>query len=334
MKKLFLLLTLLLTQCSPAAAEPEPMVEMPTEGVYTLFSLNVHDFPFWEESAEAVNHVIDIHEQYDVPVDIYVNDQIFQFYVAEAPELVERLKTSPVVTVGYHLRAPAPYYFDYKKNDYLGLNELSDEELYETLLRYEEHKLDLETGGTLEAPGGYQFVKDTIGYAPPIVSTIVATDRIQKTLSKIYAEKGALYTIVHGRSIDLGEKQSGLLIRPEHVDYKLYEKVGRLEDGAAIFEDALSQIPTEGLRFIGMKYHENNFYNVGTPFWPIYYTNEKKTQPLSPPFDLTASEGLIEDRTEEEEAAHWALYESVVKYASEHQEEVHPIGAWDLEALQ
>lgn len=331
MKNLFLLLCLLLTQCTPAS---EPMAEAPIEGIYTIFTLNVHDFIFWEESAEAVNHVIDIHEKYSVPVDIYVDDQIFQFYMSEAPELVERLKTSSMVTVGYHLRAPAPYYFDYKKNDYLGLNELSDEDLYETLLRYEEHKLDLETGETLEAPGGYQFVKDTIGYAPPAVSTIVASERIQKTLSKIYAEKGALYTIVHGRSIDLGEKQAGLLIRPEHVDYKLYEKVESIEEGESIFADAISKIPTEGMRFIGMKYHENNFYNIGTPFWPIYYTNEKKTQPLTPPFDLTASEGLIEDRTDEDEAAHWALYESTVKYASEHEEEVHPIGVTDLEALQ
>ncbi|MFA4815385.1 MAG: hypothetical protein WC924_03275 [Candidatus Gracilibacteria bacterium] len=326
MKKLFLLFALLITQCT---ASNEPIVE----GVYTIFSLNVHDFVFAEESIEAVSHVIDIHEAYNVPVDIYVDDQVFQIYVEQAPELIERLKTSPVVTVGYHLRPPTPYYSDYKDFDYLGLNELSDEELYTTLLNYEEHKLDLETGKTLDAPGGYQFVKDTIGYAPPVVSTIVSSRRIQKILSQIYLEKGAAYTVVHGRSIDLGEKQDGLLIRPEHVDYKLYEKVKDGFDGQAAFEDALSQIPTEGLRFIGMKYHENNFYTVGTPFWPIYSTDSTKTQPLEPPFDLSAAEGVIENRSSEAGATYWELYESTVKYASEHRDEVHPISVRGLEEL-
>lgn len=332
MKKLFLL-CLLLVQCAPSAASPDQETEVVTDAVYTIFTQNVHDFPFAEESAEAIMHVIDIHEEYNVPVDIYVNDQIFQIYVDEYPELVERLKSSPVVTVGYHLRAPTPYYYDYQRLDYMEISEMTDEELYELLLRYEEHKLDLETGETLDEPGGYQFVKDTIGYAPPVVSTIVMDQRVQRMLSQIYAEKGASYTIVHGRSIDLGEKQAGLTIRPEHLDYKLYEKAGELEDGEAVFTDALAQIPTEGLRFIGMKYHENNFYNIGTPFWPIYYADHRKLQPLEPPFDLSAVDGVIEARKPEDEAAHWALYESTVKYAAEHSNEVNPISVRDLEEL-
>lgn len=303
------------------------------EGIYTLFSLNVHDFVFPEQSIEAVNRVIDIHEQYDVPVDIYLNDQVFQVYMDETPDLVERLKNSPVVTVGYHLRAPTPYYFDYADFDYKGLNELSEEELYETLLDYEEHKLNLETGDPTDEPGGYQFIEDTIGYAPPVVSTMVSSQYVQKSLTKIYVEKGAKYTVIHGRDIDLGTRQGDLLVRPEHVDYKLYEKFRSGMDGAAVFEDAISQIPEEGLRFIGMKYHESNFYIGEPPFWPIFYTDPDKGGLLEPPFNLDAPYSVVKQRKEADQEKHWTLYKSTVKYAGEHQNEVHPIGVLDLETL-
>lgn len=332
MKKLFLLFVLLLTQCS---TPPEPVNEpisddLPTEGIYTLFTINTHDFVFADKSIETINHIIDIHEQYSVPVDIYLDDQVFQIYLDEAPDLIERLKTSPVVTVGYHIRPPYPYYIDY---DFAGLADLTEEELYNQIMEYETHALDIETGLPTDEPGGYAYLSEVMGYPIPVAAVSNTAGFAREVNAQVYKDLGATYTVMHGRDIKLGDTVGDLLIRPEDVDYKLYEKTREFTTGEEAFADATSQIPSEGLRFIGMKFHEDNFYCDGTPYWPIFWGGKEKGTPLEPPFNLDAVEGVVKLRSETQAQLRWDLYESTVQYASEHRDEVHPIGITDLEKL-
>jgi hypothetical protein len=306
----------------------EPVTE--DDAIYTMFSMNVHDWVFPKESIETINHVIDIHEKYDVPVDIYVDDPVFQIYVDQAPELIERLKTSDVVTVCYHIRPPYPYYPDF---DWLGFDQMSEDEIYATLLDYEEHELDLETAEPTDEPGGYQYVKDTIGYAPPIVG-VTGGKSTGAMLSKVYAEKGTLFAVVHGREIELGQEQYGLAIRPEHVELKLYEAVRTTTDGGQVVEASLLEMPSaqevEGPRFLGIKYHENNFYSLGTTFNYAFWADpEAKEGMLYPPYDLSLTEQAAL-RSKAEQAEHWELYESAVAYVAEHVDELSPIGAKEL----
>lgn len=336
MKKTFLLLVLLLARCS---APVEPVDEtitdsknqaLPTAGIYTLFTINTHDFVFPEKSIETINHIIDIHEEYDVPVDIYLDDQVFQVYLEQAPELIERLKTSPVVTVGYHIRPPYPYYIDF---DFAGLADLSKEELYETIMDYETHSIDIETGLPTDEPGGYAYLSEVMGYPIPVAAVSNTAGFAREVHAQVLKDLGATYTVMHGRDIKLGDSVGELLIRPEDVDYKLYEKTREFNTGEEVFADAILQIPTEGLRFIGMKFHEDNFYCNGTPYWPIFQEGSEKGPDLEPPFNLDAAYDIVKLRTEEQAKLRWDLYESTVKYASEHPDEVHPIGITDLEKL-
>ena len=227
------------------------------EDIYTLFTLNVHDWVYPENSAEAINRVIDIHEQYEVPVDIYVTGPAFQNYVADYPELVERLASSEMVAVSYHVRPATPYYSGFEH--LAGLNDMRELELYDTLEKYEEYRLDLETGLTLDEPGGYQFVKDIIGYAPLVTGVSVGGD-IGEVLAMVYKDKGGQF-VVSRNDPDLGDIRYESYVRPEHSEVKLYEWTRSHVGGEDVFVTAVEQMveATSGPQFINMKYHENNF---------------------------------------------------------------------------
>ncbi len=299
--------------------------------VYTLFTLNVHDWVYPENSAEAINKVIDIHEQYQVPVDIYVTGPSFQNYVADYPELVERLSSSEMVAISYHVRPATPYYSGFE--DLVGLNEMDKVELEKILTEYEEYRLDLETGLTLDEPGGYQFVKDAIGYAPLITGVSVGGE-IGEVLAKVYKDKGGQF-VVSRNDPDLGDERYGSYVRPEHSEVKLYEWVRSQTGGEDVFIRAVEQMveAENGPQFINMKYHENNFYLQGTPFWPVYWEDDSKQVTKEPPFEVGVHEETPDFRSQNMQDSHWALYEATVKYASEHADEFNPINAFDLKEM-
>ncbi len=302
----------------------EEQIEEPK--LYVLFTLNVHDWVFDEKSAATVQRVVEIHEKYNIPVDIYLNDQMVQLYTKEYPELIEILKTSSYSAVSYHIRPPAPYYTNF---DFLGLNELDEEELYETLKEYEEHALDIVNGMPTEEQGGYEYLKKVLGYAPPVVNAQKTDGIVGKTLSKIYKEKGAIFDAVHNKVSILGEKSGELFARPEDVEIKLYDSFGK--DPEMIVTTAITDTSTQTTRdiFINIKMHENNFYAKRTPWAIAYFQNWNKSIPLLPPFDLSGlgDEGLLKKEMDEEET--WIFYEETVKYISEHSEFT-TINAFDL----
>lgn len=293
---------------------------------YVQFSMNVHDWVFPEQSVATLHRVIDLHEAYEIPIDIYLTDPTFQIFMAEAPDLVERFKNSPVVCINYHVRPPAPYYPGF---DWLGFDSMTDTEKETTLTAYEEHALNLETGEPTDDPGGYEYLKKIIGYAPKVVG-ITGTRETGAVLAHIYQSKGALFTVVHGREIEWGETQNGLTIRPETIEIKLYEYAPRTQDGATVLESVLQTDPSKP-QFIGIKYHENNFYSEGTTFNAAFWEDPTaRNGMLYPPYDLSRTETATL-RSEEEAAKHWALYESTLDYVASHSETLIPINAFDLE---
>ena len=318
---------------------PSDTDETSAEKDYILFTLNYNDWTFPDKSIAALEKVIEIHEKYNVPVDIYISDPTFQNLMTMAPDVVEKLKTSSVVAVSYHIRPPMPAY---KNFDFLGLEEMSDQERYETLLSYEEHKLDLETGmPILDKPGGYQYLKEIIGYAPITVG-IQGVGLIATTMKKIYAEKGATFMVKHTGDLDsdsattknfkLGEKDGALFIRPEDIAFKWYEYAnmyGTDEKAAGkVIEDAiLAEDQKDTSLFINIKMHENNFFSEGNAaMWDVYGKDHK------PPFDLSAAyeHAFMTDQEIEDQ---WIFYESAVAYVAHHPEQYTAINSFDLKEM-
>jgi len=297
------------------------------DGTYINFTMNVHDFVFPEDSAEALNRIIDIHEEYDVPIDIYLNDPSFQYYVENTPDLIKRLKESEVVNIAYHYRPPYPYYNGF---DNIDLADMNEEEMYKTIYEYETHAIDLETGLPTEEPGGFGYIADILGEAP-IVAGINAKGDVANILGQVYAELGAIFTVEHGREITLGEEQFGLYIRPENYEIKLYEYVKTVEDGGEVIAEAIKDLEDKnGVNIIGSRWHENNFYVTNTPFWPIYWEESSKTTPLDPPYDLEAPYDEITYRSPKLKESYWNLYETAIKYVSENSDLITAISIGDL----
>lgn len=293
---------------------------------YVLFTLNTHDWVFGEKSTATVQRVIEIHERYNVPVAVYLTDPMVQLYTEQYSDLIEILKTSPVVVVSYHIRPPVPYYIHF---DFLGLESMSVDELDDTLLQYEEHAIDLETGMPAEEEGGYEYLKKVIGYAPPVVGMLTDVEN-GIPLTKIYAEKGATFAVVHERISTLGEKKGVLFIRPEDVEIKLYEYRTVEKDPATIILQESENASTIRDIFINIKMHDNDFYARKTTWAAAYYENRDKTKPLTPPFDLSLAGGDDILKSQKEEDEMWELYENTVKYVSEHQDDFTSISEFDL----
>lgn len=293
---------------------------------YVLFTINTHDWVFEEKSIATVQRVVEIHEKYNVPVAVYLTDPMTQLYAEKYPETIELLKTSSVVVVSYHIRPPVPYYIHF---DFLGLEDMSTDELDDILLEYEEHAIDLETGLSTEEEGGYEYLKKVIGYPPPVVGMLTDVET-GTALTKIYAEKGATFAVVHERISTLGEKKGVLFIRPEDVEIKLYEYRTVEKDPAAIIVQESENASTTRDIFINIKMHESDFYARKITWAAAYYENRDKTKPLTPPFDLSLAGGDDILKSQKEEDEMWELYENTVKYVSEHQEEFTSISEFDL----
>ncbi|MFT7183890.1 MAG: hypothetical protein ACI9QC_000215 [Oceanicoccus sp.] len=320
-------LSLTLTACGGVES-----TALPNDTVYSLISLNVHDWVNPEKSAATINRVIDLHEEYEIPIGIYLTGPAFQNYVEMEDPLVRRLTESKYVDLGYHLRPPNPSYSGF---DYFGLNKMEEEELYDFLYDYEIHAIDLETGEATDEAGGLQFIIDTLGEVPIIAGMGSADINVKSTLSEIFTDMGVLMTI--GRNgIDLGEETRSLIIRPEHYDLKLYEHVkARSKDGETMeemFQEALDEmiIATEGPQFLGIKYHENNFYWPDTPFGPCMWEEADKNFPSEPPYDLDLCYEGYSSRSLADQAEHWELYEATLQYLDEHRTDLNPIGLEDV----
>ncbi len=312
--------------------EPTEEITEPTEpAIYVQFVINVHDWVFPEQSIQTLNHLIDLHEEHQVPVEFHLTDTVTQNYVAMAPELMERLRTSEYVAVSYHVRPPHPMYNGF---DSVGLMDMKPQKRYETLLGFETHKLDMAAGRYIDEPGGYQFLKDQLGYAPRIVGG--TSGKGGKEFSRVFEEMGALFTVLHEGGSNIEDTLYGLNKRPENIEVKFYEfKVPERFDPEAEFADWTAGFDGTKDWFVNLKYHENNFYLSNTPFAPIYWEDwdGDRKNPLRPPYDTSASIGLVETRSPTMQQGHWDLYTKGLDYVSKNSDWLNPINSVDLESM-
>ena len=304
---------------------PSAEVKTLDKTVYTAFIINTHDWTNPEESMVVLNKVVDLHEEYQIPVDIYLDDQVTQIFQDQSPELIERLKNSSYVAVSYHLRPPYPYFWDY---DWLGWDEMNQSELNNLLLNYEEHKIDLVTGQPTNEPGGYQLLKDLFGY-PPYVAAVTGSPKVIPLLAKIYKDKGAIFSVTHAGTTGWQDQENSLWMRPEDLEVKVYENKSR-KSGEQILVEALDELSETRPVFLNLKWHENNFYTSGTPWGSVYAPNKKDEDFLSPPYDLSKAMIGVKVKTDAEQAEQWLRYEECLIYVKNHPEIFTAINARNL----
>jgi len=226
--RLFLLLSLVTIACGLGTPTPPPATEsaltttavpLPTENeqsqtaAYISFIINVHDWNHPAESADLLLRLVDLFESYNVRGDFYFTAEITRELAEKHPEVIERFKNSNM-TISYHVRPPHPLYNGFDSR----LKNLSDAELYQTLLDYETYALDLETGELDRShPGGYTYVAQVFGRNPVVVPAPNSSG-IKDAAQKVYASLGAQMTLLYheeGTKVEQPfEYVNGLLVRP------------------------------------------------------------------------------------------------------------------------
>lgn len=296
---------------------------------YLTFNINTQDFSYPENSADILTNIIDLHEQYNIPVDIYLTTTMTDLYEEMAPDLLTRMKTSDVVAVNYHTRPPLPYHYsgDY---DWIGLSEMSEDEQYDTIMEYETHGLDLATGNPTEADGGYAHLKAVMGYAPPIAAILGSTTQT-RIAREVYGDLGATFTLDHGSVYNVGDMKNGLYLRPEHYDLRLFEYVGN-DDIKNILETASGEAhAAEGAEapyVVGIKMHDNDFFAENSAWTTVYQTREARTE--GPPYDTSLISDLL---TSAEQEAMWELYEKTVTYVASQPNDFIVVNSFDLQEM-
>lgn len=318
------------TEGVPAATStPLPAATAPADSKgYITFVINVHDWVNTHDSADTLLHLIDIFEKYGVRGDFYFTAPVIEKYVAERPDVIERLKSSGM-TISYHVRPPHPLYNGFDSR----LQGLDDAALYQTLLDYETYALDLSTGELDRShPGGYTYVSQVFGTKPVCAPAPNSDRRIKETAERVYAALGAQMTLRYheeGTAIDRPFfYTNGLLVRPS--DFSITRVPGSENfwwnfmvsphaaeyDPATMLQTQLAAWNAQRAPIITSLIHENNFYRSGPESWtPIYFAGKDKSSPLTPPFDLNARD-ISKPRSPAEQQAIWDAYERMVAYAA------------------
>jgi hypothetical protein len=320
------------------------------EKTQVLFTINVHDWTMRTpdddgglptNSVEVLHRALDLHEQYEVPVDIYLTDAITQLYLTVDPSLIERMATSPMVAVSYHRRPSWPFYSMFDRSDSWGFSSLSSQqEWYDVHHSYETEALELTTGEVQQGvPGGFDGLRTLMGHAPYAVGHVSGDSQSTLGLRQVYEDLGASFATTHGDGSSLGETLGGLLVRPDDVEVKLYNYFVNSTPAAEIIESAIADQPAPtGTRWVNIKYHEDNWYSAGTPFSGCFYEAPDFSVPLTPPFDFTAcldpsSDAYRPFKTVTQRQRLWDLYEDALIWASADPSLLHPTNlAWVAEA--
>ncbi len=290
---------------------------------YFTFSLNTQDFAYPDQSIAVLRKVVDAHERYQIPVDVYLTTTMIDLYQQMAPDLLTRLKNSPWVALTYHTRPPKPYHYGY---DWLGIKQMSYGQQYSTIMNYETHGLDLVTGQPTMATGGFGKLKTLLGSAP-VLTAFLADQEVEAAVSDVFRDLGAKMRIVHGRIVNVGERQRDLYVRPEHVDMILLEHAGENIPSAldAAFQTAHAASGAVGPYFVGVKMHDNDFF-ADHSAWTETYQNHGKR----PPWNLSYMSPLLDADTQ---ASRWSMYEAAVAYASANRNRIGSLNGPGLLAL-
>lgn len=290
----------------PSAADRVMRSGAATAGDWLTFTLNVQDFAYPDRSAATVDRVITLHEQYKVPVDIYLTDNALATFEASYPALVTRLRTSAYVGLNYHIRPPKPYYTGY---DWAGLSAQSGSDQLTSIRNYESHVTDLVTGLPTSATGGFTRLKQLTG-SNAVIAAFQADAALYPSVSQVFRELGASMGISHSAPyINLGTQNLAMNVRPEHYDLLLFQSPGQSATSLieAGFTAAHSTSGAASPFVVGVKMHDNDFFAQASA-WTTTYINA----PRRPSWSLSTLAPL---KTDADMQAQWTLYEGAVAWA-------------------
>lgn len=276
-------------------------------GDFLTFSINVQDFSYPEQSAATVSRIIDLHERYQLPVDIYLLDTMLDVYQTSFPTLMQRLTTSPYVGLNYHIRPPKPYYNGF---DWAGLTSQSLSQQTATIKAYESFVTDPTTGLSTTRPGGYAQLVTLPNARPAFTAAFQVEESLLDASAAAFRELGATWTLAHGSGVlNLGDSARGLYIRPEHFDLLLFQSPGTA--ASSLIDAALqSAYAVSGARapfFVGVKMHDNDFFAERSAWLTVYMDGSRR-----PPWNTATKAAL---KSEADQAAQWLLYEGALQYA-------------------
>ena len=307
---------------------------------YISFIINVHDWSHPAESADILLQIVDLFEKYGVRGDFYFTAEITRALAETRPDVIERFRNSDM-TISYHVRPPHPLYTGFDSR----LKNLSDAELYQTLLDYETYALNLETGELDRSqPGGYAYVAQVFGRNPIVAPAPNSDPRIKDAAQRVYAALGAQMTLLYhesGTKVDEPfEYVNDLLVRPSNFSVTrttlidgtdnfwwnfmskpnadAYNPTALLQSQLAEWDGQFGKLTNSRAPFITSLVHENNFYRNGAEAWSsIYFTmdKDKKGKPLPPPWNLSAPDPS-KLRAPKDQSAIFAAYEQMVAYAA------------------
>ncbi|MBI5259339.1 MAG: hypothetical protein HY855_22750 [Burkholderiales bacterium] len=281
----------------------------PAAGDMLTFSINVQDFSYPAESAATVDRIISLHEQYRLPVDIYLSDTMLDLYQTSYPALMRRLTSSPYVGLNYHIRPPKPYYNGF---DWAGLTSLPVADQTAAIRNYETHLTDPVTGQPSAKAGGYAQLLTLPNARPAITAAFQAEESLLDASAAAFTGLGATWTLAHAVGVlNLGESGRGLYIRPEHYDLLLFQSPGTAASTLidAGFAAAHAASGARAPFFVGVKMHDNDFFATRSAWLTVYMDGSRR-----PPWN-TATKATLKSAADQ--AAQWTLYEGALKYAHE-----------------
>jgi hypothetical protein len=328
------------TTCPADCLEVIEAAPTPTEVIdplgYITFIVNVSDIIHLDSSAELVLKLIDLFENNEVKGEFFLTGPMVHAYSEAHPEVIQRINESGM-TISYTVLPPHPLVPGFQSPLQISAINLKQQ----AIANYESQRLDLTTGGLIEAePGGYQYLADMFEVPPSAVS--IPDDPIKGFALPYFADAGARMVVLYdelGPAVDQPYFQEySMWVRP--VDHTLSHWTASGIDAsmawwemqateyapdyqpAARMQEVVTSWTAERMPFTLVSIDEYNFYREGPPPWSmVYYQAPGSTQPNSPPFDLGAPD-ISSPRTSENEQAVWEAYVAMVEWASTYMEVV------------
>ncbi len=287
------------------------------------FSLNVQDFSYVSASADLLDRALTLHEQWGVPVDVFLTTWMVDYFSGDYPALWGRLLTSRVAALSYHTRAPLPYRTGY---DWLGLSNMPPLVARDRIRAYESHGLILTNGQTNASAGGSSKLEALAGHAPWMVGA-EADSNLATLVNGVFRDQGARFSVMHGPALNFGQTRDGLYLRPEHYDLRLFEWTGT--PVAVIFTSAVAGARSApggvAPRVIGVKMHDNDFIATSSAWMTVYLPKQ------TPPWDTNRFAVLLPPA---EASNMWSLYESAVTFVASNRYRFTPVHAPTLLNLE
>lgn len=254
--------------------EEASLYERPADNV--SFSLNWQDFHYTNESAACLDALLTLHEEHQVPLDVFFTT--WQTDILEQyPEVLGRLLSSALVAQGYHVRPPKPYASNFLWGPIT--NPATDRTAL--VLDYETHRLDLVTGLPTTNDGGYAKLTAMQGY-PPVCVGALAPGSVATNVYYAFSNLGARMFVQHSPPTDVNtlESTTHLPYRPEHRDWKLIgvwdgvpsdPQPTTLTQAIAEAHDTATSGGHEPW-FVGIKLHDNDLFAEQSE-WTLVYSN-------------------------------------------------------------